>query len=412
MGNGVVIRLLGAVAALFALSIAPPAAAATSGPPSAPKLPARAAILTVTATGQRLYGLNADKELPIASATKLMTALQVLEHASLTDVFTDPNWHPAPDDSQIGLIEGERMSVRDLMIAMLVPSADDAAEDLAFNVGRGSVARFIAMMNQGARAVGLGHTHYSTPIGLDTPGNYSSAADLVKLAAYLLARYPFFAHVVGLSHAVLTTGYHRRYVVSRNYLVSEVPWIHGVKTGHTSKAGYVLVADGSRNGMTLMSAVLGTPSEAARDQSTVALLDWGFQNFRLTRPVAAGAVLARPTVNGYTDRHASVIAARTVSWVVPRGLQLRVALHVPLQLSGPLKRHTRVGSATVFEGTRPVGRVQLVLARALPGLSPFVAAARFITRPSTLVVLVVLVMAGVALTLRQRLRRRVRSGTA
>ncbi|MBV8733539.1 MAG: D-alanyl-D-alanine carboxypeptidase, partial [Solirubrobacterales bacterium] len=239
-----------------------------------------------------------------------------------------------------------------------------------------------------------------------------SAADLVKLAAYLLARYPFFAHVVGLSHAVLTTGYHRRYVVSRNYLVSEVPWIHGVKTGHTSKAGYVLVADGSRNGMTLMSAVLGTPSEAARDQSTLALLDWGFQNFRLTRPVAAGAVLARPTVNGYTDRHASVIAARTVSWVVPRGLQLRVALHVPLQLSGPLKRHTRVGSATVFEGTRPVGRVQLVLARALPGLSPFVAAARFITRPSTLVVLVVLVMAGVALTLRQRLRRRVRSGTA
>lgn len=412
MGNGAVIRLLGAVAALLPLAVGSPAAAATGGVPPAPKLPARAAILTVPQTRQRLYGFNADRQLPIASTTKLMTALQVLEHASLNDVFTDPNWHPAADDSQIGLVPGERMSVRDLMIAMLVPSADDAAEDLAFNVGRGSVARFIAMMNRGARAVGLTHTHYSTPIGLDTPGNYSTAADLVKLAAYLLARYPFFVHVVGLSHAVLTTGYHPRYVVTRNYLVGEVPWIHGVKTGHTSKAGYVLVADGRRDGMTLISAVLGTPSEAARDQSTLALLDWGFQNFRLARPVTAGVQLARPTVNGYADQHASVVAARTVSWVVPRGSRLRVALDVPHQLSGPLKRHARVGSATVFEGARSVGRVQLVLARAVPGLSPFVAAARFITRPSTLVVLLVALVAAAALTVRQRLRRRVRSGTA
>jgi D-alanyl-D-alanine carboxypeptidase (penicillin-binding protein 5/6) len=298
------------------------------------------------------------------------------------------------------------------MIAMLVPSADDAAEDLAYNVGGHSVARFIAMMNQGARKLGLTHTHYSTPNGLDTPGNYSSASDLVKLAGYLLERYPFFARVVDLPHAVLETGNHPRFLVSRNDLVGRVPWIHGVKTGHTSKAGYVLVAQGLRDGMTLLSAVLGTPSEAARDSSTLALLDWGYANFRLATPLAAGAVVARPTANGYSDRHAAVIAARDFSWAVPRGDHLHVRLNVPRDLSGPIKRHARVGTATVLDGTRPVGRVRLLLERALAGLSPFTAAARFVTRPITLAVLIVVLAAVAGLTIRGRGRRRTRSRTA
>lgn len=410
MGNRAVTRLLAVAAALLPLGLAARATASTEAPP--PKLPAKAAILTVLNTGQRLYGLNAQKELPIASTTKLMTALQVLEHASLGEVVADPDYHFAAADSQIYLVPGERMSVHDLMIAMLVPSADDAAQDLAYNIGGHSVTRFIAMMNQGARKLGLTHTHYSTPSGLDTPGNYSSASDLVKLAGYLLEHYQFFAHVVALPHAVLQTGNHPRYVVSRNDLVSRVPWIHGVKTGHTSKAGYVLVAEGQRDGMTLLSAVLGTPSEAARDSSTLALLDWGYANFRLTSPLTAGAVVARPTANGYSNRYAPVIASKDFSWVVPRGVHLRVRLSLPHDLSGPLKRHAAVGTATVLDGARPVGHVRLLVERALPGLSPFTAAARFITRPITLVVLIVVLAAVAALTVRGRLRRRPRSRSA
>ncbi len=120
-----------------------------------------------------------------------MTALETLKHASLSEVFRDPNWHPAAADSQIGLAPGEPMTVHDLMVAMLVPSADDAAEDLAYNVGGRSISRFLSMMNASAHALGLTHTHYTTPIGLDTPGNYSSAGDLIKLSAYLLKHYPF-----------------------------------------------------------------------------------------------------------------------------------------------------------------------------------------------------------------------------
>ena len=405
MGKAAVIRLLAVAVALSLLALAPPANAAVPPPP---KLPVRAALLTVFSTGQHLYGFHANEELPIASTTKLMTALQTLEHASLNDTFKDPNWHPAPVDSQIGLIPGEPMSVRDLMVAMLVPSADDAAESLAYNVGGRSIPHFLQMMNRAAHQLGLTHTHYTTPVGLDTPGNHSSATDLIKLAAYLLERYPFFTHVVGLTRAVLRTGYHPRAVVSRNTLLGRVPWIHGVKTGHTLDAGYVLVADGRRRGMTLLSAVLGTPSEAARDASTLALLDWGFAHFRMARPVRAGSVLARPSFNGDSSSHVDVLAPRTVSWVIPRRSHLRVRLTLRHDLNGPLSEHARVGTATVLDGPKTLTQVPLVLARAIPGLPWPTKVARFVTKPYTLFPLIAaLTMAALLIAVLWWSRRRV-----
>src|SRR6185312_10779744 len=181
---------------------------------------ARAATLIEAGSGEQLYGRSANSRQAIASATKLMTALVTLEHAHrLGDMFTQNGYRSAAEDSQIGLVPGERMSVHDLMIALMLPSADDAAEDLAFNVGHGSVARFVGMMNAKARELGLNHTHYSTPIGLDTPGNYSSASDLAKLARYVMQSSPFFRRAVALPSAVLHTGRHVRVVDNRNDLV-------------------------------------------------------------------------------------------------------------------------------------------------------------------------------------------------
>jgi len=140
-------------------------------------------VLIDAGSGRELYADNAADQLPIASTTKLMTALVTLEHEPrLSRILTQNDYYPAAGYSQIGLVPEERMSVHDLMLALLLPSADDAAEDLAYNIGGGSLPKFVAMMNARARQLGLLHTHYSTPIGLDTPGNYSSASDLVKLA--------------------------------------------------------------------------------------------------------------------------------------------------------------------------------------------------------------------------------------
>jgi len=168
------------VVLLAAASMAAPGAASAAFDP-APG--ARAAVLVEQSTGQRLFARAADQSLPVASATKLMTALVTLEHVHrLATVFTQNLFYPAAVDSQIGLVPGERMSVHDLLLALMLPSADDAAEDLADNVGHGSVGGFVAMMNARARQLGLTHTHYSTPIGLDTAGNFSSAGDLAPTA--------------------------------------------------------------------------------------------------------------------------------------------------------------------------------------------------------------------------------------
>jgi D-alanyl-D-alanine carboxypeptidase (penicillin-binding protein 5/6) len=370
-----------------------------------------AAALLEESTGAQLYGSNATAELAIASTTKLMTALVTLEHVhNLNRMFTQNDFVPAPSDSQIGLVPGERMSVHDLLLAMLLPSADDAAEDLAYNVGGGSLSRFIAMMNTRARQLGLTHTHYSTPSGLDTPGNYSSASDLTKLARYLLTHQPFFRRAVDTTSAVLQTGNHPREIVNLDDLVAKVPWINGVKTGHTLEAGYVLVSSGTQNGMTLIGAVLGTPSEASRDANALALLQWGFASFHIVSPVHAGTVLARLNVRDQPSLHAPIIAGASYRTVLARADRVRIRLLLPKQLKGPMQRGVVVGSAQLIAGGRTLDRIPLVLARSLPAVSSLTLAARFITRPITLVFLVALLVAVLAAfaMIRQRARGRSR----
>ncbi len=399
------LRALGVATACAVGALVLPPARVLAQP--APQLSVRAATLIEESTGRQLYGSNADQELAIASTTKLMTALVTLEHVHrLSTSFTQNDFYPAAQDSQIGLVPGERMSVHDLLLAMLLPSADDAAEDLAYNVGGGSVSNFIGMMNARAEQLGLTDTHYSTPIGLDTPGNYSSASDLAKLARYLLRHQPFFAYAVSRTAAVLRTGNYVRNIVNLNDLVGRYDWINGVKTGHTLDAGYVLVGSGTERGMTLISAVLGTDSEGARDANTVALLSWGFQNFRLVRPLRAGAVLARPTVHEQPGLRADLVAARSFTTVVERGTRVAVRIKAPAEVSGPLPRHKVIGIAVVIAGGTVVARIPLLLARQIPAVSPLTLAGRFITRPSTLVLLVLLLAAAVGLTAWLTARRR------
>ena len=394
--------LLAAICAALLLGIAAPAIARAG-----PALSVRAAALIDERTGQPLYLYAAGRELAIASTTKLMTALLTLEHVHrLSTIYTQNGYYPAAADSQIGLVPGERMSVHDLLLALLLPSADDAAEDLASNVGHGSVGRFIDMMNARARELGLSHTHYSTPSGLDTPGNYSSASDLVELARYVLVHEPFLARAVALPSATLLTGRYTRHITNRNTLVGHVPWINGVKTGHTLDAGYVLVGSGTRDGLTLISAVLGTSSEATRDSNTLALLDYGFANFQLVHPVHDREVLARPSVRDQPGRHAIVIAAHDFTALLARNARVAIQVDVPDQLAGPLRRQTVVGTALVRADGRTLTRIPLLLAQALPAVSSLTLAARFITRPFTLVPLVLLLVAAAALTVRHRVRTR------
>jgi D-alanyl-D-alanine carboxypeptidase (penicillin-binding protein 5/6) len=352
--------------ACAALALLGSASARAAGPP----LSVRAAALIDASTGQRLYGVNANARVPIASTTKLMTALLTLEHTKPTQVFTEPDFSLPDTASQIGLSPGERMTVHDLFIALLLPSADDAAQNLAYNIGHRSVDRFIAMMNARAVSLGLDHTHYSTPIGLDTPGNYSSGWDLVSLARYLMRHHPTFRQTVGLTSAILHSGATPRDVVNRNDLVGRYRWVTGIKTGHTLDAGYVLVGSGTRNGMSLISVVLGTSSEASRDANTLALLDYGFRNFRVQTPVTGGQQLATVAVRGRPKLRVPLVAARTFRHVFARSEHVRTVVQAPGVVVGPQPARTALGSVLVLAGGREVARVPLLLTAAVPQPPP------------------------------------------
>jgi len=225
----------------------------------------------------------------------------------------------------------------------------------------------VRMMNARARELGLSQTHFANPIGLDEKGNHSSASDLVKLAL-ILRRDPFVRRVTDLPRATLRTGARRRVVVNRNRLVRTTPLVDGVKTGHTRQAGYVLVGAAERDGVSLISAVLGDPSEAARDGDTLALLRYGLRLYRRATLVGRRAYARLDADAG--DGSVPVVASRVVRRVIRRGD--RVATRVtglPEQLEGPLPRGVRVGTLEVRWRGRTIDRVALLTARAVPAPS-------------------------------------------
>lgn len=387
------------VAVLLAclLSTAPAVAPAASAPPS---ISAPAAAIFEASTGLPVFGRAAGQRRLIASTTKMMTALVAVSSVSLTRVCTAPPYAASPLESQIGLRAGERMDVHDLVQAVMLPSANDAAAALAVCVA-GSRTAFVARMNRRAQQLGLLHTHFTTPIGLDDADNYSTAADLVRLAM-ALRHNGFLRRTMDLPRATLGSGARPRTVVNRNTLVLSVPWADGVKTGHTNAAGYILVASGTRRGLTFVTAVLGAPNESARNADALALLRWAFASFRVATPVAGGAVYARPRVQHRPDDRIDVVAAESVRRLIDRGARVRVAVRVPDELAGPLPKGARVGTLTVRVSGRVLARVPLLTRQAVPEVGLLERAGRAIARPGSLVAIVAMLGGAAALLARRR----------
>jgi len=358
-------RSLALAALLVALIPAAAHAAARSDKP--PKLRADAAILVDRQTGEVLYAKHAGARHEIASTTKLMTADIALEQTQPMQVLKSPGYHGSTAESVLGLRKGERMTVHDLLRALLLESANDAAYTFAVRLA-GSEDAFVDQMNAQAAALGLTQTHYENPIGLDDPDNYSTASDLAKLASRLMAD-PRFSGIVSLPSAALTSGSHERIVENRNLLVGRYKFVDGVKTGHTSQAGYCLVGSATAKGARVVSVVLGDPSEAARDADSLSLLEYGLAQYVRTRPVRRGEVLSRPKIKYRGDDRASLTVPRTAAITVRRGEHVSKRFSVPSKLEGPIPAGRRVGSVALVYRGKVVRRVPLVTAKAVPAAS-------------------------------------------
>lgn len=236
----------------------------------APAIDASAYAVYDSTNNKWLAGNQADAPLPVGSIMKLLTSYVVMQAGDPTKVVTVPKLDVDLGESSIGLYQGEQLPRDVLFRAMIIVSANDAARTLALDVG-GTTEGFVAMMNTAAQQLGLTNTVAANPIGLDAPGAHSSARDVIEIAAMLMQNQTF-REAVAKPKARL----HGQTFASTNRLLTTYDGADGIKTGHTTQAGYCLVGSATRNGRRIIVAVLGAPSEDQRFVDAAALLDWGF----------------------------------------------------------------------------------------------------------------------------------------
>ena len=250
---------------------------------------ARAYIAIRYDSGDVLEQKNANESLPIASLTKIMSAVVALDLLTPTDQITISPTAPMVIPTKIGVDTGERMSLNDLLQAMLMYSANDAAQAINDGIdaryGRGT---FIKAMNEKARILGLTHSHFVNSQGFDDPAHYSSASDLAKLSHFALSNYPLISQIVNQQYTVepATTAHKEYDLPNWNGLLGVYPGVSGVKIGNTGDAGYTTVVTAERGGKKILVVVLGTPGVLQRDMWTAALLDDTFSQVYNLSPIA------------------------------------------------------------------------------------------------------------------------------
>jgi serine-type D-Ala-D-Ala carboxypeptidase (penicillin-binding protein 5/6) len=368
-----------------------------------PRLESRSWGVIDARSGDVLASHALNRPLPIASTTKLMTAYVAMKDLPLGKIVRAQPYEPEYGESLMGLRAGQRISVRDLLYGLILRSGNDAAHTLAI-ASAGTEKRFVAEMNRYAAALGLSHTHYANPVGLDQKGNYSSAGDLMTLAQHLLQE-PAFAKIADSRSAVLRSVHPQRRIESINELLDLAPWVTGVKTGHTFGALYVEVGSGQRHGISLISAVVGAWTDEERFDGNLALLEWGFSQYRHMLPIRAGQELADPEIR-YSGGELPLRAAQSLAVGVRRGEQPQVRVDAPHQVEGPLEKGKRLGRASVYVEGRKVDTVALRAGRAVPEASAFDRARAFLADNWIPIAVAAFVILMIALILRYRVVRR------
>ncbi len=335
-----------------------------------PKVDATAVFVQNGSNGEVLFRHRERARVPIASITKLMTVLVALERTSLTDLVTVPASATLAGGSTINLRPGEQLTVRDLVEAALIQSANDAAGALAAHVGGGSQGRFVSLMNERARQLGLTDTRFVRPDGLDVPGHVSSARDVTRLARIAMQQ-PVVRQIVRRRSDTIAGG---RTLHTWNDLLASFPGVLGVKTGHTAAAGWSQVAAARGPGFTIYATLLGGPSRSERNEDLAGLLTWALARYRPVALVTAGRVYAR-TETAYGRAPVPLVATRPLVRVVRVDRSLRERVIAQAFVALPVTRGQRLGEIRIYEGSRLLGSRPLVAARSAsrPGVGGRVA---------------------------------------
>ena len=302
-------------------------------------------------SGRVLFEKNADSRSLIASTTKIMTALVVCEQCNVLDRMRIPREAVGIEGSSMYLREGEVLTLQELLYGLMLSSGNDAAVALAIYCG-GTVEGFVERMNDKARVLGLNNTHFENPNGLDSPGHYSTARDLAKMASYAMEN-PVFYKTVSAKN--VTVG--DRYLHNHNKLLWLVEGADGVKTGFTKAAGRALVSSATREGRRIIAVTLNDPNDWREHQT---FLEEGFARFSVRRIVTAGERIGALEVAGGDGKTVEVLAAEHFDYALAPEEKPQVALPGAGFVYAPVAEGADAGFAYVLIQGKAVGKFPVV----------------------------------------------------
>jgi len=379
-------RAKAAVALLMALSAPLWASQPSASPPS---LQASAAVLIDAQTGAVLFCKASDQPRPVASTTKIMTALLALELGRLDDPVTISARAAQVSGSSLHLQPGDVVLMEDLLAALLVESANDAAIAIAEHLA-GSVEAFARDMNLRASQLGAAHTHFVNPHGLHDPEHYGSAYDLALVTCEAM-KHPRFRQLVGAKTAEITlpeAADGRRKLVNHNKVLWRSQFADGVKTGYVNESGPCLVASATRDGWQLIAVLLDSPEVY---EECLRLLDYGFSSYRRRAYARSGDALGRVRVRGSIKRSLPALCQETLATVAGPGLPDEPAhLEVTLKtLRAPVSRGDPAGEARLIAHRRTLACSPLIAGESA-SRSTFIIVSLWVVRALLLLLLMAL----------------------
>jgi D-alanyl-D-alanine carboxypeptidase (penicillin-binding protein 5/6) len=321
---------------------------------------AKAAILYDATSGRILYQKNADDEMLIASLTKIMTAILAIENGKMNELVTVSPNAVGVEGSSIYLKQGEKIPLSTLLYGLMLRSGNDAAVAIAEHIG-GSLEGFVYMMNEKAAYLGMVHTHFVNPHGLDIPGHYSSANDLAILTAYALKN-PTFQQIVKTEVKTVPwpgERWHRKFY-NKNKMLRFYRWADGVKTGFTKKARRTLVSSATKDGHQLITVTLNDGDDW---KDSMNMLEYGFTHFDLLPVLVKGQDLLKKEYKTEDDQNFRIVSGITYKYPLTEEEEKKITVE-PI-ISYPLKlveqNHMQVGTARIFLDDQLIGSAPLIV---------------------------------------------------
>lgn len=325
-------------------------------------LNAKSAILMEESTGNILYESNPDERVPIASVTKVMTMLLIMEAVdsgkiSLDDMVTVSENAMSYGGSTMFLETGEQLTVNDMLKGIAVASVNDGCVAMAEHLA-GSESAFVDMMNEKAKELGMENTHFMNTNGLDEDDHYSSARDVAIMSRELMKHETIFNYT-SIWMDTLRGG--KFQLANTNKLIRFYDGANGLKTGSTSKALCCLSAAAKRNDMQLIAVVLGAPTSAERFASAKSLLDYGFANYAVNTQITAGDEVQKIALEKGVDKEVGVVAGDSCSTLVKKGQEDNITKEIEIDetITAPIEAGQKIGTMTISRDGEVIADIDL-----------------------------------------------------